>query len=409
MRVTVSLIALLAVGQWSEAAAQSAPPVPTESTDRTERPTPRGAENSAPGFDPPPPPPADAPAPAPRGRLDGPGRNERFVEALNRTRGEIGLDELIDEILADVMAVLDRMSSRRLSPLAIRQVALGANVNPAFARRLRAKVSAQLHAGTRIKLIRCLECEATRSRVEDGHWIITHGLVSNEDLRQVGARIGAAAFMDVAFGFDPELGVVEMSFEVIRARDAKVLWAETLRADETTAMLYRASDEPLKREDRLRDLQMLLEGRPFFGIVATTGIMLLPYDDPVDGDIFGATAGLRVHERFGTERRLLFGLDLQGFFNPSRIAGGLLSAGLWWIPLRPDLTTPEFRVGGKAGTFLAGSEGNAAIFQLGAELLLRYRFGVYAYALLMTESTFNGFTLGGADKFGVASGVSVNW
>jgi hypothetical protein len=139
--------------------------------------------------------------------------------------------------------------------------------------------------------------------------------------------------------------------------------------------------------------------------------MILPSNDPVNGDVYGATAGYRIYERFGTERRVMFGLDLTGFLNTSRLAGAVVSAGSWWIPFRPDLINPELRLGTKAGAFIAGTSGNAAVFQLGAEVILRYRFGLYAYILFMTKSEFPPnqnppVYLGGV---GGATGMSFNW
>ena len=70
---------------------------------------------------------------------------------------------------------------------------------------------------------------------------------------------------------------------------------------------------------------------------------------------------------------------------------------------------PELRIGAKAGAFIAGTEGNAAVFQLGAEVLLRYRFGLYGYVLFMTKSPYsggNGENLGGV---GMSAGMSFNW
>ncbi len=334
------------------------------------------------------------------------GPNERLIEDVAATRGEVSLGELVDEILADVVAELDRRPLKRLSPMALREISLGSNVNSGFARKLRSALVTQLHTGTKIRVVRCIECEATRTRIDGNQWIITKGLTSVEELRQAAARIGAKSFLDVSFGFEPETGVVEMDFVLIDAEDAQILWADTFRADETTPMLLRSSEAPLRRKDRLRDLEMLLEGRPYYGLAASAGFALIPYDDPVAGDIGGATAGFRVYERFGVDRRIMFGLDIMGFFNPSRLAGGILSAGCWWIPIRPDFIHPELRVGGKGGAFLAGSEGNAAVFQLGAEVLLRYRFGLYAYALFMTKSQFNGSELGG---LGFTTGLSFNW
>lgn len=335
-----------------------------------------------------------------------PGRNERLIEQINAATGEITLGALLDEILADVVAELERRPAVRVSPLAIREVSLGANVNATFGRKLRSLITAQLHAGTKIRVVRCIECEATRTRIEDGRWVVTRGIVDTAELRLVGQKIGARAFMDVAFGFDPEQGAVEMHFTVVDADSSQVIWADSFRGDETTPMLLRSSEAPMRRKDRLRDLEMLLEGRPFYGYVASAGFMLLPYSDPVEGDIGGATAGYRLYERFGEERRVMFGLDLMGFLNTQRLAGAVLSAGSWWIPFRPDLTSPELRLGAKAGAFIAGTEGNAAVFQLGAEVLLRYRFGLYGYVLFMTKSAFNGHDLGGV---GFSSGLSFNW
>ncbi|MEQ9496281.1 MAG: hypothetical protein RIT81_05470 [Deltaproteobacteria bacterium] len=401
MRPRVLAIALLTLSVSAPAWAQDVP---------------IAAEDDAvePGFEE-----ESAPAPPPRRRrrrrrpsdyeavdASDPGRNEQFVELINATRGEISLGELIEEVLADVMAELDRRAVQRLSPMAIREISLGANVKSSYRKKLEAQLVAAMHAGTDIDLVECIECKATRTRIEDGKWIVTRGLVTTDQMREAGARLGAKTFLDVAFGFDPESGIVEMSFTVIRARDAQIMWAETFRADESTPMLMRASEAPVKRSDRLRDLEMLLEGRPFYGYMASGGFALLPYDDPMLGDISGATAGYRIYERFGEDRNVMFGLDLMAFFNPDRLSGGILSAGSWWVPIRPDLVNPELRIGAKAGAFIAGPEGNAAIFQLGAEVLLRYRFGLYAYVLFMTKSAFNDNHLGGV---GFSAGISFNW
>lgn len=337
------------------------------------------------------------------------GSNERLIADLNAATGEVSLGELLDEILADVVAELDVRPAKWFSPMAIRTITLGANVTPSFKEKLASLVTAQIHAGTSIRMVQCIECDLVRTRMEDGQWVISHGITSTRELQRVADDLGAKAFMDVAFGFDPATGVVELQFSVIRARDSFVLWSDTFRADETTPLLMRASESPMRRKDRLRDLEMLLEGRPLYGYVATAGFMLLPYNDPVEGDIGGATAGYRIYERFGSERRVMFGLDLTGFLNTSRLSGGLISAGSWWIPLRPDLVSPELRLGAKAGAFVAGSAGNAAVFQLGAEVLLRYRFGLYAYVLFMTKSEFppdSGKELGGV---GMSTGMSFNW
>ena len=290
--------------------------------------------------------------------------------------------------------------------MAIRSLALGANIEPSFGQRLRASITTMIHAGTDVRIVDCLECRTTRTRTVGDQWVVTRGLVGTADSRAVAEAIGAKTFLDVSFGFDPEVGAVEMHFSVIRAHDSVVIWADTFRADETTPMLLRASDAPQKREDRLKDLEMLLEGRPFYGYVAGAGFMILPYDSD-EGDISGVTFGYRIYERFGVDRRVLFGLDLMGFLNLERLSGAILSAGSWWVLFRPDLINPEVRLGAKAGGLIVGNQGNTAVLQVGTEVLLRYRFGLYAYVVFLPFPTmFNNSELKGV---GMSTGISFNW
>ena len=154
-------------------------------------------------------------------------------------------------------------------------------MRPGFRPKLESKLVAAIHAGTDIDVVECIECKATRTRIEGGKWVITRGLVTTKEMRDAANRIGAKAFLDVSFAFDPEAHEVEMGFTVVRARDAQVVWSDTFTANETTPMLLRSSEAPMKRKDRLRDLEMLLEGRPFYGYMASAGFMLIPYDDPI--------------------------------------------------------------------------------------------------------------------------------
>lgn len=394
------------------ASAQTAPPVPT-----VEEPEP-GFEEGQPAPELPPSKygrtPARSESAPPLGAPKEPeeqNEHDHLIELIEDTTGVVELSEVVDEVLADVMATLVTYDARHLGPLALREVRVS-GVAPSFAPELRARLIAFLNAGTEIRVRRCLECVATRTRVEDEQLIITRGVTHLEQLQQIGRRLGVKTFMDVAFAFEPEASSLQFDFQVFSASSGEVMWAETYRSDTSTPMLMRASERPQKRSERVEDLRALLEGRPLFGWQASIGIMLMPYDDPLAGDIFGTTAGLRLYERFGTDRRVLFGLDLMGFINVDTLSGAIASAGAWWVPLEPDLVNPELRVGGKAGAFIAGSEGNAGILQLGAELLLRYRFGLYAYATYVFESSFPGpnanpnAALGGV---GMSAGVNLNW
>lgn len=363
----------------------------------------------APGFDAE----MDRPAlPETRSLRSEPAPGEALAKLLRETRGEVELSEVLDEVLADAVARLQTFNPRSVAPLALRQVAVGSNIRSSFAAEVRSRVWTTLRSGTELRVVRCLECEATRSRVEGDQIVITRGVTSLEALRALGEKLGVRAFLDVRFGFEPEEGLLELDFILFRSTNGEILWAETYRADDSTPMLLRSSDAPQTREGRLADLEALLEGRPVFGYAATAGIMLMPYDDPVDGDIFGATAGFRLFERFGTDRKILFGLDLMGFVNFELLSGAVVSAAAWWIPLPSDLVSPELRVGGKAGAFIAGTEGNTTVFQLGAELLLRYRFGLYAYATYVLEAAYagpNGNAQAKLGGLGTSVGLSFNW
>lgn len=341
-----------------------------------------------------------------------PAPGEALAELLRETTGEVDLSEVLDEVLADAVARVETFNLREVSPLALRQVSVGSNIRPGFASEIRSRVWTLLRSGTEIRIIRCLECEATRSRVVGDQLLVTRGITSTEALRRTGERLGVRAFLDVRFGFQPEEGLLELDVLLFRSKDGEILWSETYRADDSTPMLMRSSDAPQTREGRLEDLEALLEGRPVFGYAATAGIMLMPYDDPVDGDIFGATAGFRLFERFGADRKVLFGIDLMGFVNFELLSGAVVSAAAWWVPLPPDLVSPELRVGGKAGAFIAGTEGNTTVLQLGAELLLRYRFGLYAYATYVLDAAYagpNGNAQAKLGGLGTSVGLSFNW
>jgi len=337
-----------------------------------------------------------------------PGTNEALIRDIAAANGVVAYQEVLDEIMADVVAEIAERPAKWVSPLAIRTVRLGPNVQPGQGSRLIASMVTSIHAGSDVRMVECLECQNTRSEVRDGHWIVRRGITSRDEAKAVAAKIGAKAFMDLELEIDvANNNLIELKVMLVRADDGVMLWADTFRSDSTTPMLMRSSFAPQRRKDRLRDLEMLLEGRPYFGYAASAGFMLIPYEDPVGGDIGGATAGFRLYERLGADRQVLFGIDAMGFLNTTRLTGGIFSAGMWWVFPRPDLINPEFRLGAKAGAFVAGSAGNAAMFQLGAEVLLRYRFGVYGYLLFMTTSELvPGQNLGG---LGAAVGMSFNW
>ena len=74
-----------------------------------------------------------------------PGTNERLIADIRATTGEITLPELVDEILSDVVAELASRPAKVFSPMAIRSVTLGSNVDPAYKERLVSAIVIAVH------------------------------------------------------------------------------------------------------------------------------------------------------------------------------------------------------------------------------------------------------------------------
>ena len=63
--------------------------------------------------------------------------------------------------------------------------------------------------------------------------------------------------------------------------------------------------------------------------------------------------------------------------------------------MRPLLNRSELRIGGSAGAFIAGGEGNSVIFQAMVEYLMQFRLAFNAAILYMVPEAYNGGQVGG--------------
>ncbi|HTB59286.1 MAG TPA: hypothetical protein VLC06_15540, partial [Polyangia bacterium] len=123
----------------------------------------------------------EPPPPPPR-----PATPSQVEELVRRSSDTIDFFELVDDIIDEIARKLALEDPNLLSPMAIRLVRVSANLRPEFAHTLEARLTARLINATAVKIALCVECEALRSRVENGSWVITLGAVKQEDLRRLG-------------------------------------------------------------------------------------------------------------------------------------------------------------------------------------------------------------------------------
>lgn len=413
----VTLVALCAIG--SPAAAQDVPPapddVPEEKTVETEEGGEESAEEQAdpdePGLDPFEES-GEAAETETRVAKDELARYYQVRESVKRQiqtgQNAIHIYQLVEEIVDEVVADVSELNPQVVSPAAVRSVGLTPNLSKQFGEFVEATLVTQIANKTDLTLKNCTACQSLRSRVEDGEWVVTLGLTRHEDLRREAKRLGVRAFMDAKFSYFPGANVVALNVRFTAADDGEILWTETYRSDATTAAILRSGDRVLTRKERVKELERLIEQRPYYGHILYVGASHIPYDSP-QGGLSGAALGYRLYEKFGQDRRWMFGIGAEGFANFSAnnpLLGSFVGATLNYQILPPNLNQPIYRVGTTASGFFAGQEGNSAAFQVDFDVTLQFRLGAGVSAMYFVPVTFAGADLGG---FGYKMRASFNW
>ena len=339
---------------------------------------------------------------------------QRFYEVRESVRRQIQsgqdaihiyqlVEEMVDEVLADVAD----LNSSAISPAAIRSVGLSPNLSKGFGEFVEATLVSALANKSDVTLKVCAACQSLRSRVEDGQWVVTLGLTRHEDLRREAQRLGVKSFLDAKFSYFPGANVVALNVRFIAAEDGRVLWAETYRSDATTAAILRSGDRVISRDERVKELERLLEARPYYGHILYVGGTYIPHDTP-SGGLTGMALGYRLYEKFGPDRRWMFGIGAEGFanFGADALLGSFVGATLNYELFEPNLKRPIYRAGGTVAGFFAGNEGNSAAFQADFDVSLQFRLGVGASLMYFLPVTFAGADLGG---LGYKVRASFNW
>jgi hypothetical protein len=264
-----------------------------------------------------------------------------------------------------------------------------------------------------VKVVVCAECEALRSRVENGNWIVSLGAVSQDDLKHLGEKVGIKTFMDLDFTYSPDRQVIWMEATIFRASDGGVVWSDAYRSDGTMASLLRTGKRIPTRAERAAELQQKIEGRPNYGYAASLGMAQMGYTAPT-GDVIGANVSLRFHEKFGDNQSSLFGISA-GIFTtgppttgkqPQALNSILLGAYASHDLSEPNLNKPELWVYGEAGGMFTGNQGNTFYFEGGVDVHLKFRLSLLAGLMYVLPTTYSSYDLGG---IGYRLRVALNW
>jgi hypothetical protein len=352
----------------------------------------------------------DAP---PAGPPPKPASQNQIETLIKRSTDSVDFFELVDDMLDETARQISLVDPNLLSPMAVRLVRLSSNLRPEFARTLESRLIARLVQSTAVKVTICAECDALRSRVENGAWVVTLGAVKQEDLRRLGETAGIKTFMDVDFTYSADTNVIWMEATAFRASDGGVVWSDAYRSDGTMAMLLRTGSRIPSRAEKAAELEQKIAGRPNYGYALSLGLAQMGYAAPT-GDVIGAQVSFRLDEKFGENQGTLFGISAGVFTTgppssskkPQALNSILLGAYYSQNLSKPNLNRPELWVYGEVGGMFTGNEGNTFYVESGVDIHLKWRLSLMAGLMYVLPTTYSGYDLGG---LGFRLRVALNW
>ena len=311
------------------------------------------------------------------------------VEGTMVTPGhDVRADDIVDEMLDEFSVDIARLGAAKISPVLLDRVRVSANMNPEYAHIFEARLAAAVFKAANLALVRCAECDATRSRVEGGEWVVSRGVTTREQARDVAKKYGARTFLDVALTMREEPASLSMDVEVVRAEDSSIAFAEGYRMDADRAMLYRGADHAQTREERLKELEDKLNQRPRYTSAIELGMMMV---DVKDGAFWGGVGRYRLTERFGGDKEWEAGLTAAGFFSPNHLGAGILGMMFQGRAGRGNVYLSEFWFGVDAGVFVTGNGANTALLGATVRWQVGTRIGLHGALRYMVP-----FTVGSA-------------
>ena len=219
--------------------------------------------------------------------------------------------------------------------------------------------------------------------------------------------------MEVDFTYSPTSNVVWMSAVIYRASDGGVVWSDAYRSDATMAALLRTGNRIPTRAERAAELESKINARPNYGYALSLGVAQIGYAGAT-GDIAGAQASLRFHEKFGENQSSLFGMTA-GIFTtgppstdkmPQALNSILLGAYYSYDLSPPNLNRPEVWIYGEGGGMFSGNEGNTFYLESGLDTHLKWRLSLQGGLMYVFHTKFSGQDLGGV---GFRLRAEMNW
>jgi hypothetical protein len=309
---------------------------------------------------------------------------KRPVERLHIVEGQlmtsaetVNASDVVDEMLDELAADVARLGSSRVGTLLLERVQLSDNMNPEYAAILEARLAAAVFRAANVALVICHECFATRSRVENGAWVVSRGITSQNDMRDMAKKYGARTLLNVALSLYDRPNSMAMDVELVRAEDSSIAFAENYRMDAGRAMLYRGADTAQAREARLQQIEDRINQRPRLQQAAELGVMHVDSDQ---GGLWGGLGRFNLTESFGTENQHAAGLSVGGFINTKELAGGILGAVVQTRVGTPSTDGPEYALVLNPGMIITGNAGNALLLLGGIRMLAGVRIGVHVNA-----------------------------
>lgn len=334
--------------------------------------------------------------------------NQRMRDYVGSSNTKITINQVVQEMVDDLTADLKGLNMAAISPMAIRGVATTPNLSASYADWLHSQLVNSIARHARINVKRCISCGALTTQVDGEEWVVSLGHTTQEELAQVAKKLGVIAFLDVYLAYDPGANTVSMSVQIYRATDSKVLWSETYMSDATTAAVLRSGERLQTREEAYTELVRKIQQKPYYGYQLTVGMGVIPYDSPTAGALTGIQIGGRIYEKFGEDKRMLYGLHGESFIKlgENAIAGAFVGALGQYQINEPNLNDPIYRVGGIVQGFIAGSEGNSVAIEANAEAIFQFRLGASVGLMYFRPVDFAGSQLGG---FGGKARFLFNW
>lgn len=308
----------------------------------------------------------------------------------------ISIYHVIDELLDEMMADVQRLRISQVSPLAIRGVAVSPNLTSLFAQLVEGSITSRFNQTSDIKLRYCASCQSLKTQVNGGEWVLKLGWTSQEDMESAARVLGVNSFLDAHLSYIPGANQVMLTVKIFSVQHGTILWAETYSSDETTAAVLRSGERVMTREEAYRELTRKIEARPYYGYQLYFGGGMIPFEGPL-GDIDFITLGIKFYEKFGQDKRHQFGIfgesALNVFTNPLL---GAFFGGMYQKQINtPNLNDIQFWGGGALSFFVAGIQGNTVTFESMFDVIMQFRLGLGLSIYYSIPVAFGLYDIGG--------------